>query len=42
MILGQSAAMAASLAIDHDTSLQSVEVATLQAQLVTDGQLVEW
>ena len=42
MILGQSAATAASLAIDHKVSAQKVDYAELRAQLLKDGQILEW
>ncbi len=40
MILGQSAATAAALAIDHDVSVQDVDYDMLKAQLEADGQIV--
>lgn len=40
MILSQSAATAACLAIDDDIPVQSVNVPKLQAQLLADGQLL--
>lgn len=42
MILGHSAAAAASLAIDGGTSVQSVDIDALQAQLLADGQILTW
>ncbi len=42
MVLGQSAATAASLAIDADTDVQKVEYAKLKAKLVGDGQILTW
>ena len=41
MILGQSAATAAGLAIDNDAAVQDVDYATLRKQLVADGQILE-
>jgi hypothetical protein len=42
MILGQSAATAASMAIDAKVTVQKVDYAPLKAQLVKDGQILEW
>lgn len=42
MILGHSAAAAASLAIDGGTSVQSVDIDALQAQLLADSQILTW
>lgn len=42
MILGQSAATAASLAIDRGTSVQKVDYAALRERLLADGQVLEW
>jgi hypothetical protein len=42
MILGQSAATAACLAIDSKVSVQQVDYARLKAQLVKDTQVLEW
>lgn len=42
MILGQSAASAASLAIDLGVSVQDVPYTTLQQQLIADGQVLNW
>lgn len=42
MILGQSAATAAALAIDERTPVQKVNYAMLRAQLLKDGQILEW
>lgn len=42
MILGQSAATAASMAIDAGISVQKVPYAKLKEKLVADGQVVEW
>jgi hypothetical protein len=42
MILGQSAATAASLAIDAKTSVQKVDYAQLQARLLQDHQVLAW
>ena len=41
MILGQSAATAASLAIDHDIAVQDVSYDELSKQLRKDGQILE-
>ena len=42
MILGQSAATAASLAIDDRVPAQKVDYAKLRAQLLQDGQVLAW
>ena len=42
MILGQSAATAASLAIESDTTVQHVDYAALRKRLIDDGQLLDW
>jgi hypothetical protein len=42
MILGQSSATAASLAIDGRRSVQKVDYTKLRAQLLEDGQALEW
>lgn len=42
MILAQSAATAARLALDAGTSVQRVDLAALQARLRADGQLLDW
>ncbi|RYD38780.1 MAG: FAD-dependent oxidoreductase [Verrucomicrobiaceae bacterium] len=42
MILGQSAATAASLAIDGDTSVQKVSYARLRERLLADKQILSW
>ena len=42
MILGHSAAAAASLAIDGGTSVQSVDIDALQAQLLAENQILTW
>ena len=42
MVLGQSAATAACLAIDEETSLQSVDISRLQRRLRMDGQVLSW
>jgi hypothetical protein len=42
MILGQSAATAAVLALDGKTSVQQVDYAKLRAQLLADKQVLEW
>lgn len=41
MITSQSAATAASLAIDSDSSVQAVDYALLKVQLIKDGQILE-
>jgi hypothetical protein len=41
MILGQSAATVASLAIDAQTPVQEVPYARLRARLLADGQILE-
>lgn len=41
MVLGQSAATAASLAIDADTSVQGVDYGQLRIRLLEDGQVLE-
>jgi hypothetical protein len=42
MVLGQSAATAAALAIDAKTSVQDVPYETLRERLVKDGQVLEY
>ena len=42
MILGQSAATAASMAIDDRVPAQKVDYAKLRAQLLQDGQVLAW
>jgi len=42
MVLGQSAATAACLAIDRASPIQRIDVSTLQARLKADGQILEW
>lgn len=42
MVLGESAATAASLALDAGTSVQDVPYPTLRARLLADGQVLEW
>ena len=42
MILGQSAATAACLAIDEKVRVQKVEYAKLRARLLADKQILEW
>jgi hypothetical protein len=42
MILGQSAATAAMLALAASSSVQQVPYATLRARLLADGQLLQW
>lgn len=42
MVLGQSAATAASLAIDAKSSVQTVSYEALKARLLSDKQVLEW
>jgi hypothetical protein len=42
MILGQSSATAASMAIDAAVAVQELDYAALQAQLLKDGQILAW
>jgi hypothetical protein len=42
MILGQSAATAAALALDAKSSVQKVPYKTLQTRLLADKQVLEW
>jgi hypothetical protein len=42
MIMGQSAATAASQAIDGKTTVQQIDYAKLRERLVADGQIIEW
>lgn len=42
MILGQSAATAAVLAIDGKVDVQAVDYAALKERLLADGQVIEW
>ncbi len=42
MILGESSATAASIAIDAGISVQKVDYAKLREQLVKEGQVLEW
>ncbi|MEM9827498.1 MAG: FAD-dependent oxidoreductase [Planctomycetota bacterium] len=42
MILGQSAATAAALAIDGNCSVQDVPIEALQKRLLADGQILQW
>jgi hypothetical protein len=42
MILGQSAATAAALALDDRTPLQQLDYAKLRARLLADRQILEW
>jgi hypothetical protein len=42
MILGQSAATAAALAIDGDTSVQDLDYSMLRSRLLNDGQILEF
>src|SRR6201985_3260127 len=42
MILGESAALAASLAIDDGGTVQKVDYAKLKEKLLADGQVLAW
>ena len=42
MILGQSAATAACMAIDAGTAVQAVDYASLKQRLLADRQVLEW
>lgn len=42
MVLGQSAATAACMAIDNETAVQDVNIAELQLRLKNDGQVLAW
>ena len=42
MVLGQSAALAAGLAIDNDTAVQDVDVKKLQERLLAAKQVLAW
>lgn len=42
MVLGQSAATAASMAIDGKTAVQDVHLSRLQGRLIQDGQILVW
>jgi hypothetical protein len=42
MVLGQSSATAASMAIDSNVDVQQVDTAKLQAKLLEDQQVLEW
>ena len=42
MVMGQSAATAAALAIDGKTTVQNVDYAKLQTQLLKDGQVLDF
>ncbi len=42
MVLGQSAATAACLAIDDDVAIQKVPYETLKKRLLADNQILEW
>jgi hypothetical protein len=42
MVLGQSSATAASMALDAKVSLQKIDLSALQAKLRADGQVLEW
>ena len=42
MLLGQSAATAASMAIDGSSSVQKVDYVKLRERLIADGQRLDW
>ena len=42
MVLGQSAATAASLAIDDEVTVQMVKYPKLRERLLADEQVLEW
>ena len=42
MVLGQSAATAACMAIDDEAAVQDVDIPELQARLKSDGQILVW
>lgn len=42
MVLGQSAATAAALALEGETAVQDIDIARLQDRLRQDGQILEW
>jgi hypothetical protein len=42
MVLGQSAAIAADLALERDCAVQDVEYAKLRSRLIEAGQVLEW
>ncbi len=42
MVLGQSAATAAAMAIDAETAVQDIDIPKLQDRLRLDGQILEW
>lgn len=42
MVLAQSAATAAVLAIENDTSVQKIDIKQLQERLTQEGQILEW
>ncbi len=42
MILGQSAATAAAMAINSGRSLQQIEYAKLRTRLLADKQVLDW
>lgn len=42
MVLGQSAATAAAMAVDGKTSVQKVDYAALRSRLLKDGQVLRW
>jgi len=42
MVLGESAATAACLAIDHHTTVQAVDYRQLRERLMAQGQVLEW
>ena len=42
MVLGQSAAAAAAIAIDDGVAVQAVDYEKLRGRLLADGQVLEW
>jgi len=42
MILGQSAAAAAALALEQNVPIQKVDYSKLRARLLADNQVLEW
>ena len=42
MVMGQSAATAAGLALDGRVAVQDVDYSRLRARLVADGQILTW
>ncbi|MEZ6108432.1 MAG: hypothetical protein R3B96_20620 [Pirellulaceae bacterium] len=42
MVLGQSAATAAHLALEQQCDVQEIDIAVLQERLLADGQILQW